>query len=306
MRISNKLIKCVILLWLLILGSGLHAVDVEFPLVQSIAYFPYSDHYTLGKGSFSLSLNMFYSNVYMYDYQRTTINDMEMSNNIIGFRYGLSNRVTAELYYKTTVAYGGVMDKLIIDFHKVFGFPEGGRYDYPRNLVNYQYKDIFSYDKNMLVQEPLVLGVVGNLYHAGNFTFNGRVAVGLPLASKPGFSSSKPFYTVGMISSYKTENGKFAVDFSNHISLFKKSGWFNKEDLRNYIFLANLQVNYWKLFCGLVYRSTPFKIGDLANDAYLIYVGFKFLKYFEFSMLEELSAMDTTSDVSFNLKIHIK
>lgn len=307
MRNKNcfKLIKNIALLSLLAACSGLYAVDVEFPLVQSMAYFPYSDNHILAKRDFSLSLDMFYSNVYMYDYQRTTINDMETWSNIIGARYGFSNRLTIELYYRTMVVYGGVMDKLIVDFHKLFGMTEGGRKDYPRNHVNYRYKDIFSYDGNLFTQSPLVLGVVGNLYRAGNFTINGRTAVGLPLAPKPGFSSSKPFYTAGVILSYKKKKSKFSIDFSNHISLFKKPAWPGNEDLRNYIFLSDLKVNYRRIFGGLGYRSTPFKTGDLSNNAYLIYIGFRFLKHFEFSMVEEFPPVDTTPDVSFNLKIRL-
>lgn len=307
MRNKNclKLMRNIVLLSLLAAGPGLYAVDVEFPLIQSMAYFPYSDHHTLDKGGFSLSLDMFYSNVYMYDYQRTTINDMETWSNIIAARYGFSNRVTVELYYRTTVVYGGVMDKLIVDFHKLFGMTEGGRKDYPRNRVNYRYKDIFSYDESMFIQAPLILGVVGNLYRTANFSINSRAAVGVPLAPKPGFSSSKPFYTAGVIVSYKKKNSKLSIDFSNHISFFKKPVWLDKEDLRGNIFLSDLRVNYRKIFGGLGYRSTPFKTGDLSNNAYLIYIGFKFLKHFEFSMVEEFPPVDTTPDVSFNLKIRL-
>lgn len=297
--------KHIVLLCLMASSPSLNAVDVEFPLIQSMAYFPYSDHHTLDKGDFSLTLNMFYSNVYMYDYQRTTINDMETWNNIIGARYGLSKRLTLELHYRTMVVYGGIMDKLIIDFHKLFGMTEGGRKDYPRNQVNFRYKGAFSYDKSLLTQAPLLLGLVENLYRTGNFSINGRAAIGLPLAPKPGFSSSKPFYTVGVILSYKKKNSTLSIDFSNHIAFFKRPVWLNNEDLREYIFLSDLKVSYRKIFGGLGYRSTPFKTGDLSNSAYLIYIGFKFLRHFEFSMVEEFPPVDTTPDVSFNLKIRL-
>ncbi|HLP47854.1 MAG TPA: DUF3187 family protein [Candidatus Kapabacteria bacterium] len=298
----NKLIA---LLLFLTASLCIYAADVEFPLVQSMSYFPYSDHHTLDKGDFSLSLDMFYSNVYMYDVQRTTINDMETWSNIIGVRYGISNRVTVEFYSRTMVVYGGVMDKLIIDFHKLFRMTEGGRKDFPRNRVNFHYKDVFSYDKSRLVLAPLVLGAVGNLYRSGNFSIDGRAAIGIPIAPEPGFSSSKPFYTAGIIFSYQKKNGKLSVDFANHISIFKKPTWLAKEELRNYIILSDLRVSYKKVFGGLGYRSTPFKTGDLANNAYLIYIGFRFLKHFAFSLVEEFPPVDTTPDVSFNLKIRL-
>jgi hypothetical protein len=297
--------KFIILLLFMALSFNLYAVDVEFPLIQSMTYFPYTNHQALDKRNFSFALNMFYSNIYMYDVQRTTINDMETWNNIVEFRYGFSNRVTVEVYYKTLVVYGGIMDKLIIDFHRLFGMIEGGRKDYPRNHVNYHYKDAFTYDKSLFVQAPLVLGVLVNLYRSGRFSINGRAAIGIPLAPKPGFSSSKPFYTTGIIFSYQKPDGTFSLEFANHITFFKNPTWLAQEEIRNYIILSDLRVNYKKIFGGLGYRSTPFKTGDLSNSAYFIYIGFKFLKHFEFSLVEEFPPVDTTPDVSFNLRIQL-
>lgn len=302
---NNKIKRNIILLCLLVVGFTLHGGDVEFPLIQSMSHFPYSDNQALGKRAYTLSLNMFYSNIYVFDYERTTINDMEMWSNTLAFRYGVSDRVTVELYYRMVLAYEGVMDKFIEDFHKLFGLKVGGRLDLPRNKVNYLYKDAFSYEKGVFVQSPLVLGVLGNLYKTETFRINGRVAVGLPIFSKPGFSSSKPFYTAGVIFLYKNKNGKFSIDFSNHLSLFANPKWLADEEIRNHIFLSELRVNYKNLFGGILYRSTPFKMGDLSNGAYQVYIGFRFLKRFEFSLVEEFPPMDTTPDVTFNLKIQL-
>jgi hypothetical protein len=157
----------------------------------------------------------------------------------------------------------------------------------------------------VFVQSPLVLGVLGNLYKTETFRINGRVAVGLPVFSRTGFSSSKPFYTAGIIFLYKHKNGKFSIDFSNHLSLFANPRWLAHEEIRNHIFLSELRVNYKNLFGGLLYRGTPFKMGDLSNGAYQVYIGFRFWKRFEFSLAEEFPPLDTTPDVTFNLKIQL-
>ena len=75
--------------------------------------------------------------------------------------------------------------------------------------------------------------------------------------------------------------------------------------LKKNLFLSEIRVNFKNLFGGLLYRSTPFRRGDLSNGAYQVYIGFRFLKRFEFSLVEEFPPMDTTPDVTFNLKIQL-
>jgi hypothetical protein len=287
--------KKAIIFFLLLCVCGLtHAADVEFPLVQSLAYFPYHNQPTLAKNDFRVFLDMNYSNVYMYDSSRITINDMETWTNTLGLGYGLTDRITLELYYRAGVAYGGVLDKFIMDFHKFFGMSESGRKDYPTDMMNYRYKDYFAYDNGEAIQAPLILGALGRIYtnNNGNLHINGRLAVGLPLSSKPGFSSNRPFLTGGIMLLYKTK--RLSIHFSNHISFFKTPKWMAAEDMRN------------SIFHGILLKTTPFKAYNLENNAKQIYLGFKFLKYFEFSLVEEFPPMDTTPDVNFNLRINIK
>ncbi len=79
---------------LVLMPAGLlRATDVEFPLVQSLAIFPYNDHHLLEKGDFSLSLSIANSNIYTYDVPRTNINDMELLSQTLSLRYGLGDRL---------------------------------------------------------------------------------------------------------------------------------------------------------------------------------------------------------------------
>lgn len=283
--------------------TGLSAVDVEFPLIQSMSYFPYSNHNTLDKKEIRLTYDLAYSNIYMYDFQRTTVNDMETMGNTFSFQYGLSKRLTLEFYFRTVLAYGGMMDKLIVDFHKGFGLAEGGRHDFPRNKVHYSYKDSFSHTGSPIGISPPVAGLLGNIYKKGPFTLNGRLSVGLPIGSKAGFSG-KLFVTCGLIFLYQNQEKKISASWANHFSLFGSPKWL-KEDVRNNIFHTELRVDYRFLFAGVLFKSTPFRNEDLSNPAWQVYLGFKFLKRFEFSLVEELPPMDTTPDVTFLLRVKI-
>ncbi len=300
----KKRIKIIVFLLLVVGGWTLDAKDVEFPLIQSMSYFPYSDHDTLFKNRWRFSLNMYYSNIYMFDYERTTINDMETLSTTLALGYGLTDRITLEVYYRLMFAFGGLMDGLIVNFHDLFGLSEGGRNEYPRNEVNYRYKDSFSYESGTTGQSPLIFGVLGNIYQKRNFYLNGRIALGLPISSKPGFSSNKPFITMGLILLYKRKN--FSIDFSNHVSLFKTPNWLAEEDVKKRIFHSEIRINYKRIFGGFLYKSTPFPMNDLSNGAYQVYIGYKIWKYFELSLVEEFPPMDTTPDVSFNLKVKLK
>lgn len=299
----KKRIKIIAFLLMFVGCWTLNAMDVEFPLIQSMSYFPYSDHHTLLKNRWRFSLNMYYSNIYMFDYDRTTINDMETLSTTLALGYGLTDRITLEFYYRVMFAFGGLMDRLIVNFHDLFGLSEGGRNQYPQNEVNYSYKDAFFYESNTTGQSPLIFGILGNIFQKKNFSLNGRITLGLPISSKPGFSGNKPFITMGLILLYKRKN--FSIDFSNHVSLFKNPDWFASEELKKRIFHSEIRVNYKRVFVGFLYKSTPFLMNDLSNAAYQVYIGYKIWKYFELSLVEEFPPMDTTPDVSFNLKVRI-
>ena len=300
-------IKKSVILLLLVMGTCcwvLQAADSEFPLVQSMSYFPYSAHHTLAKNQYCLSLDLLYSNIFVFTYDWTSFNDMEMLGSTLGFRYGLSDKITFEMYSRLSFCFEGFMDGMIMDFHKLLGLPEGGRTEFPKNVVNYRYKDAFSYSEGSVTPLPLVLGVLGHLYSKGDFCVNGRLTLGIPLSSKPGFSSGKPFYTAGIILLYKKKN--ISVDFSNHLSLFKNPNWLGDENLANLMYHSHIRVDYKRLFGGLMYRSSPFRDNELANDAYQLYIGYKIWKYIEFSFVEEFPPQDTVPDVSFRVKIDLK
>ena len=273
--------------------------DVEFPLVQSFSYFPYIQNDMLSNGDHDFTLDVGYSNIYMFNYDRDVVNDFEMGSTTIGYRKSILRNINVEFYLRTGVIYGGVMDKLIIDFHKLIGNGEDDRGEYPRNTVNFQYKDVFSYNKSMVITGPFIAGILTNLYDGKDVDINFRASLGIPLQEKAGISTGKPFLSTGFIFLYRKD--KLAIDMSIYGSFFKIPDWYDPGEVRSRMFFFNLHGAYKKIFGGFLFRSTPFRNGDLSNSAYQVYFGYKITDSVSISMYEEIPPMDTVTDVTFRL-----
>jgi len=66
-----------------------------------------------------------------------------------------------------------------------------------------------------------------------------------------------------------------------------------------------MTVKYEMAFMKRIKIITFLLLNDLSNGAKQVYLGYKIWKYFELSLVEEFPPMDTTPDVSFNLKIKL-
>ena len=280
---------------------NIYPVEVEFPLLQSMSYFPYSDNSLLEKGDFSGAVDFHYSNVYMFNYYKTTMNDFETFSTTISLRYGLWHRGTLELYFRHSAIFGGIMDKFIEDFHRTFNLPDNDRPEYPRFSVHYWFHDSFIYTGNQNAVSPLVAAFLKELYHTSHFSLKTRLALGLPLSKKSGFSSDKPFLSAGLMLNYT--RGRFSLEASNYLSFFKQPSWLLDTDTRSYLFFSNLEANIGRFILGGNFRSSVFKQDDIAHNAYQIYAGYRFTRFLEFIMIEDFSPFDTTPDISFYARI---
>lgn len=299
-------IKKGIIIFCLLCVFPLGAADVEFPLVQSLGYFPYMYHDILTPSQTRLTLDIFHSNIYTFDFLKTNYNDMELTSATLGVEYGLSRRITLEFYVRPALAWGGMMDKLIMDFHDLFNMSQGGREELPRNKVYYTYKDKFVHRESSLNLSPLVLGARYRLIQSGRFSINSRLSLGVPLSSKAGFNSGKLFFNTGLMVLYRNQNKNLTAFLAANALFYKSPKWLEGEDIHQVIWHSELRVNYKWLFGGVIFRSTPFKENELANPAWQIYGGVSFLKIFELALLEEMPPMDTTPDVTFQLRIKLK
>ncbi len=295
-----------LLLFFHLSGSALPQ-EVEFPMMQSMTYFPYSDNTLLGKGQYTLRLNLHYSNVYMFDHLRTTINDFEVFSSTLGFRYGLSEKhqLNLELYFRWTTLFGGFLDKTIENFHSTFHFPHNHRLEFPRNTVHYKYNDAFCYKEHQAGTSPLVLALLKNLYtHPKEpLSIKTRIALGIPLSNKAGFNSGDPFLSAGFIINYRVK--WLSLDFSSYITLVGKPGWLGDVKFRKQVLFSRLELTAFRFIGGFIFRSSAFQEDDIANNAYQVYVGYKISKYLEFIILEDFAPFDTTPDISFGLRVKI-
>ncbi|MCK4765571.1 MAG: DUF3187 family protein [Candidatus Aminicenantes bacterium] len=301
---QNKLKKITILvLFFFSLCFSLSGGDVEFPLVQSMSYFPYFDNRPLQKNSFSLSADMNYSNIFMFDSKKTTVNDMELFSNILAIRYGLLDSLTLELYYRASYVHGGSFDNFVMSFHEKYSMPVAGRDEYPLDSVHYSLKDYFSYNEKTVAPSSLLLAAAVDIYRSKNINLKGRAGFGLPLLTKPGFSSDKPFANAGLV--FFARKGIFALDLSAYLSFYKAPEWLEDEEIKSNIFTYQLEGTVYRFFMGYRYRSTPFTEGDLAHHGYQLYVGWRIGKLLEIALVEDFGPFDTTPDVGFNLKINL-
>jgi len=301
-KMKKKILaKYLFFLCLFINTSFIISAVVEFPLIQSVSYFPYSDHSVLDKGEISSTLDLNHSNIYMFNEERSTINDFESLGTTISFRYGIWQNTTLEIYLRHTAIFGGFLDKFIEDFHSTFNMPDNRRPEYPRFAVHYKYNDSFFYKGNENAFSPLVVGLIRQFYQTGQFSLKGRLSLGLPLSKKPGFSSDKAFLTGGVIMSFRT--GKFSLELANHLSFYKRPSWLGDTDIHSVLFHSGIETRLWRFIGGFTFRSSLFKAGDLANNAYQCYFGYKFTKFLEFIILEDFFPFDTTPDISFGLRV---
>ncbi len=295
----QKFAPLLILALLLLIPIASFSSDVEFPLVQSFSYFPYVQNEMLSNGEESFILDLGYSNTYMFNYEKDIVNDFDTATAMIGYRRSVLRNLNVEFYLRTGIIYGGIMDKLIENFHRLIGNGEDGRELFPRNTLNFTYKDIFSYNSSQVFSGPFIAGILTRLYDSKLIDINFRVSIGIPLQDKIGISSGKPFLTTGVVFLYRKE--RLSVNMSLYGAFFKVPEWAEAENVRSRMFFYNFHGAYKKIFGGFLFRSTPFRDGDLSNPAYQIYFGYRISDHISISMYEEIPPMDTITDVTFRI-----
>ena len=228
---------------------------------------------------------------------------MELVGNVIGIRYGIKDSLTIEFYLRFSYVYGGILDSFIEKFHNFFGLYKGGREEFEKNKVYYYLQNCFLYKNKEGLFLPPIVGFESKILENNNFAIKERTAIGVPFLSKPGFSNKFPFLTSGLIEEFRNKN--LSINLSEYISFFKKPEWLKSWNIKNFIFLSEIQLSYKRISLGCIYRSSPFKFGDISNRALQVYFGYKISKKVEFSIAEEISPCDTVPDMNLNIKINL-
>jgi hypothetical protein len=300
---KSLLMLCICFLLIFPAVTPTFSQDVEFPLIQSMCYFPYTDNSLLYQGEYTVGLELRHSNIYMFNHYRNIINDFEMVSNTISFRYGLADFATAEVYCRWYSLFGGFLDSFVETFHTFFGLPHNARGEFPRDTVHYRFNDSFFYDGQKTQLSPLVLSFLNNVYTAEYFSFKSRFSLGIPLSNTPGLSSNRPFLSAGLVFQYKKK--AFSIDISNYIAWMKKPDWLETEPMRRQIFYSLVELRLHRFISGFIFRSSPFTEDDVSHPAYQLYFGYKITPWLDFLLLEDLNPFDTTPDLSFGMRIQV-
>jgi hypothetical protein len=287
------------LLIVFLFASGLRG-DVEFPLVQALAFFPFSDQSSLNQSEFDVGIRIDYSNVYSLDFGQVGINDFEMAGFVFSLRYGLLNGLVFELYFRYVGIFGGFLDGGIDAFHDFFNLPSARRDYYPPNTVNYFYRDYFHTNHSTGIGSPLVLSVFKNLGGGRHLNFSVRLFLGIPFYSKPGLISNRISGGAGIMGIFT--RGHFRAESSLHISFPGVPDWLAGEDIRSTLFLLNIELGYRGFLVGFNLKTSPFTSEYFSSNAHQLYLGYRFSKRIEIGIVEDLPPMDTTPDVGFYIK----
>lgn len=271
--------------------------SVEFPLVQSFSFFPFVENKTLEKKRFSLSLHTAYSNIYALDFEEMGVNDFEMVSFSLLARFGLLNQFTLELTYRYFYVYGGFLDGAVEAFHELFKLPDARRDEYPIDEVNYYYRHYFQYSHSTGGSSPLLFSVLKKFVNSKKINVQGRLFLGIPFVSKPGFVSDKLFWGAGLI--FTSFFNDFWVEASVHFSFFRRPEWIDEENLGSMIYLYKLQLGHRRIYSGFIVKTTPFKEGYYSRNAHQVYLGFKVSRSIEVGISEDLPPFDTTPDIHF-------
>jgi hypothetical protein len=278
--------------------------DLEFPLIQSLVYFPNFESRGLAQDKWALDWHGAYSNVFAYTFDRSTLTDLESFTNTFSLRYGGGNDWTAELQLRFFKVMGGGLDKIIEDFHEKFNYPKAGRDLYPRNTVNYYYHDRFSYTAGHSGFSPLQIGLFKEYPLGATATLFGRLTLGIPLGKAAGFSSDKLSLTAGAGATYR--RNRFSAQWSGYIAWFKPPSWLAGEPFQTHLFFTEARLGLDPVTIGFAIRTSPFTSGDIQSAGYLINLGVRIMKNVEIGLTEDLPPYDTSPDVGFYLHIVLK
>ena len=285
------------------LAAPIRGEDPEFPLIQSLAYFPYSEN-VLPKGkTFSLGFTLQYANVFMFDPKAPVINDFETFSTTIAGRLALTKGVTLEAYFRFASIFPGKLDKTIEDFHRLFGLPDNYRLQYPRNIVQYRFYDSFDYQERKNFRSPAIVSLHVDLYRRPGFSLGSRIGVGIPIDNSAGLGGGKSFFSAGITATY--QHRRTQIDASFYSAWYRKPDWLQPYLTRPAILFSEIKACWGSIIAGFRVRSSPFRTGDIAHTGYQISLGCRIGRYFEFLILEDLPRFDTTPDIGFSLNVKL-
>jgi len=297
-----KFLRSIAALWLLCGLPALSFADVEFPLVQALCYLPFGEEGPLEKNRISLTIQLNYSNVYSLDFEGIGVNDMEIPSLELALRTGVTDSLTLELHTRIFSLTGGFLDPAIEGFHNLFGLPNARRDRYERNGIHYFYHDRFHYTDGVSGAGPLVLSACRRLTRSDHQTWAARIFVGIPLFDRPGLTSDRLFWGLGLTAENKWRD--LVLSYSGAVTRIYSPDWLQEESLRSILYFFRAQVSYHRALIGGVLKTSPYQTGYFSTPALQLYAGYRLSDRLELGIIEDLPPLDTTPDIGFYLKYH--
>ncbi len=295
--------KCFAACLLLLACATLPAQEIHFPLIQALAWIPAAESRLLPAGGRAWQLDIADASIFSFSRDREVINDLTVLSFTLSYRRGISRVLTFEVYGGFRFHYDAGIDRFINKVDSMLGFSNSGRDVFPEPTIHYKFKDYFYYERDQWVPAPLVLGLTGRVFRAGDLTLNGRLNIGIPLSNLPGFSSKKIFALAGLMGEYA--RNKMSLSASLTMAFFEKPAWLAEEDVDHFYFEASLRIRLSNFLLGTIFRSSPLHFAENGNSAKTIYIAFLIKNRLEIGFMEDLPPMDTVPDVAVYLKIHL-
>jgi len=272
-----RALPAVALAWLLA-AALLPGQEIDFPLIQALAWIPPQQHGGVppAAAAETWEITAADANIYSFTQGLESVNDLSLASFTACWRRRLSPRLALEVSWSLRRHYASSFDQVIQKVDRALGFADSGRDLFPWEGVHFWYKDRFAVVSEQWTAMPLVIGLAFPLKRIGAFTVGGRLALGLPLADRPGISSGKPYLLAGASGEYAGE--KVRLYGAVTAAAYKRPGWLLPGDARSSYLLGELraQLSRWSL--GVLLRGSPLDFAEMANPGKMIYIGYRVLR----------------------------
>ncbi|MBN1197687.1 MAG: DUF3187 family protein [Candidatus Aminicenantes bacterium] len=289
---------------LLLLSVAVPAADPGFPLIQSLASFPFDEEAPqLDRGQLTSTLTLSGGNVFMFSSDGSLVSDLESLEVTLALRVGISRSLTLEMYSRWSGIHGGWMDGMIENFHDAFGLPDNGRPFFTRDRVAYQLHGVFDRQRSAGVAGPFTVALSSTLIRGRGFHLGARLAMQAALAGSPGLLSDRPALIAGGWLEWR--RGNLALGLAGHMAFFDPPTWLEGISITPRIFLAEAWARLGWFRAGMIRRSSPFRSGDHAHPGWQILLGVRLLRGVELRFQEDLAPFDSTPDVRFSIRFRL-
>lgn len=281
----------------------LQAQEIHFPFIQALAWIPPQEDRVLPRGDHSWEFTISDANIFSFSQDFAAINDLAVLALVFSHRRAISAGLTLEVSGGFRFGYNSGLDQLIKKVDSWLGYSDSGRDIFPDDTIHYRFKDRFFYTRDQWIAAPLVVGLAARIRRFGAVDLNGRLALGIPLADRPGFASRKPYLLAGLMGEYF--RGRVSVEAALQAVFFDRPGWLALEDTRRYYFQAEVKATLSSWALGVIMRSSPLAFRENANPGRMIYLAFRFKNGIEIGLMEDLPPMDTVPDVAMFIKLDL-